>query len=125
LVHTCLMVRGGSLLRFVGQRSRSQLLKIEQKFDTFFVSAYLKNEMLDGWTIHVYPDSFRSDISFLRYCVETKKVSTFCSIFRSCDLDLCPAETKKVSNFCSIFKSCDLDLKNEMLNLNESWYTHA
>jgi hypothetical protein len=31
------MVRGGSLLilRFVGQRSRSQLLKIEQKFDTF------------------------------------------------------------------------------------------
>jgi hypothetical protein len=32
------MVRGGSLLilGFVGQRSRSQLLKIEQKFDTFF-----------------------------------------------------------------------------------------
>ena len=30
------MVRGGSLLilRFVGQRSRSQLLKIECKFDT-------------------------------------------------------------------------------------------
>jgi hypothetical protein len=30
------MVRGGSLLmlRFVDQRSRSQLLKIEQKFDT-------------------------------------------------------------------------------------------
>ena len=29
------MVRGGSLLilRFVGQRSRSQLLKLEQKFD--------------------------------------------------------------------------------------------
>jgi hypothetical protein len=44
------MVRGGSLLimRFVGQRSRSQLLKIEQKFATFFVSArYLKNEMSD------------------------------------------------------------------------------
>jgi hypothetical protein len=39
------MVRGGSLLilRFVCQRSRSQFLKIEQKFDTFFVSAqYLK-----------------------------------------------------------------------------------
>jgi hypothetical protein len=38
LVHTCLMVRGGSLLilRFVGQRSRSQLQKIEQKLDTFF-----------------------------------------------------------------------------------------
>jgi hypothetical protein len=35
-------------LRFVGQRSRSQLLKIEQKLDTFFVSArYLKNEMSD------------------------------------------------------------------------------
>jgi hypothetical protein len=52
------MVRGGSLLilRFVGQRSRSQLLKIEQKFDTFFVSArYLKNEMSDlneSWYIH-------------------------------------------------------------------------
>ena len=44
------MVRGGSLLimRFIGQRSRSQLLKIEQIFDTFFVSAqYLKNEMSD------------------------------------------------------------------------------
>jgi hypothetical protein len=42
------MVRGGSLLilRFVGQRSRSQLLNIEQKLDIFFVSArYLKNEM--------------------------------------------------------------------------------
>ena len=36
------------ILRFVGQRSRSQLLKIEQKLDTFFVSArYLKNEMSD------------------------------------------------------------------------------
>jgi hypothetical protein len=44
------MVRGGSLLilRFVGQRSRSQLLKIDKKFDTCFVSArYLKNEMSD------------------------------------------------------------------------------
>ena len=44
------MVRGGSLLimRFVGQRSRSQLLKIEQKFDTFFVSArYIKNGISD------------------------------------------------------------------------------
>ena len=44
------MVTGGSplILRIVGQRSRSQLLKIEQKLDTFFVSArYLKNEMLD------------------------------------------------------------------------------
>jgi hypothetical protein len=42
------MVKGGSLLirrRFVGQRLRSQLLKIEKKIDTFFVSArYLKNE---------------------------------------------------------------------------------
>jgi hypothetical protein len=34
--------------------------------------------------------SFRSDISFLRYRAETKQVSNFCSIFRSCDLDLCP-----------------------------------
>ena len=38
----------------------------------------------------MYQDSFRSDISFLRYCAETKKVSNFCSISRSCDLDLCP-----------------------------------
>ena len=27
---------------------------------------------------------------YLRYCAETKKVSNFCSIFRSCDLDLWP-----------------------------------
>ena len=52
------MVRGGTLLifRFVGQKSRSQLLKIEQKIDTFFVSArYLKNEMSDldeTWYTH-------------------------------------------------------------------------
>jgi hypothetical protein len=57
-IHICLMVRGGSLLilRFVGQRSRSQLQKIEQKFYTFFVSArYLKNEMSDlneSWYTH-------------------------------------------------------------------------
>jgi hypothetical protein len=49
------MVRGGSLLimRFVGQRSRSQLLKIEQKFDTFFVSAqYLKYKKLSTQMSH-------------------------------------------------------------------------
>ena len=49
------MVRGGSLLilRFVGQRSRSQLLKIEQKFDTFFVSAqYLKYKKLSTHMSH-------------------------------------------------------------------------
>jgi hypothetical protein len=47
-------VRGGS----VGQRARSQLLKIEQKFDTFFVSArivlkqdFQANENLYGWFI--------------------------------------------------------------------------
>ena len=35
------------ILRFVGQRSRSQLLKIEQIFDNFFVSAqYLKYKKL-------------------------------------------------------------------------------
>jgi len=43
-------------MRFVGQRSRSQLLKIEQIFYTFFVSArYLKNEMSDlneTWYTH-------------------------------------------------------------------------
>jgi hypothetical protein len=38
LVHTCLMVRGRNLwiLSFVSQRSRSQLLRIEQQFYTFF-----------------------------------------------------------------------------------------
>ena len=49
------MVRGGSLLmlRFVGQRSRSQLLKIEQKFDTFFVSTqYLKYKKLSTHMPH-------------------------------------------------------------------------
>ena len=44
------------ILRIIGQRSRSQLLKIEQKFDTFFVSArYLKNKMSDlneTWYTH-------------------------------------------------------------------------
>ena len=44
------------ILRFVGQRSRSQLLKKEQNFDTFFVSArYLNNEMSDlneAWYTH-------------------------------------------------------------------------
>jgi hypothetical protein len=43
-------------MRFVGQRSRSQLLKIEQKLDTCFVSVrYLKNEMSDlneSWYTH-------------------------------------------------------------------------
>jgi hypothetical protein len=35
-------------MRFVEQRSRSQLNKIEQKLDTCFVSArYLKNKMSD------------------------------------------------------------------------------
>ena len=50
LAYTSLVVRGGSLLilRIVGQRSRSQLLKIEPKFDTFFASArYLRNKMED------------------------------------------------------------------------------
>jgi hypothetical protein len=28
------------------------------------------------------------EVWFLRYYAETKKVSNFCSIFRSCDLDL-------------------------------------
>ena len=52
------MVRGGRLLimRFVGQRSRSQRLQIEQIFDIFFVSArYLKNKMSDlneTWYTH-------------------------------------------------------------------------
>jgi hypothetical protein len=50
------MVRGGSLLklRFVGNRSRSQLLKIEQHFDTSFVSAqYFKYKKLSAHMSHV------------------------------------------------------------------------
>jgi hypothetical protein len=39
---------------------------------------------------YVYQVSFRSYILFLRYRAETKKASNFCSIYRSCDLDLCP-----------------------------------
>ena len=39
---------------------------------------------------YVYQVSFRSYILFLRYRTKTKEVSNFCSIFRSCDLDLCP-----------------------------------
>jgi hypothetical protein len=100
------MVSGGSLLnmRFVGQRSRSQLLKWEQKIDLFFVSAqYLKYKKLSTHMHHAERNkshelevcgskvkSFRSDISFLRYRAEAKKVSNCCSIFRRCDLDLCP-----------------------------------
>jgi hypothetical protein len=45
-----------SIMRIVGQRSRSQLLKIEQKLDACFVSArYLKYEMSDlneTWYTH-------------------------------------------------------------------------
>ena len=84
----------------------------------------------------LYQDLFRSDISFLRYRGETKKVSNFCSIFRSCDLDLCPtnlninrlppltyqvsfrSNISFLSNFCSIFRSCDLDLCPTNLNIN-------
>jgi hypothetical protein len=60
LVYTCQVVRGGSLLilRIVGQRSMSQLLKIKQTFHTFFVSArYLKKEISDlnkTWYIHAW-----------------------------------------------------------------------
>jgi hypothetical protein len=95
---------------FVGQRSKSQLLKIEQFLYTFFVSArYLKNEMSDlNETCYTCLMSFRSNISFLRYYAETKKVLNFCSIFRSCDLDLCPT---------------NLNIKNEMSDLNETCYT--
>jgi hypothetical protein len=52
----------------------------------FFVSTqYLKNEMSDlnetWYTQH-------GAGVYLVACVETKKVANFCSIFRSCDLDL-------------------------------------
>jgi hypothetical protein len=49
-----MMEREGSLLilRFVGQRSRSQLLKIEQKFYTFFSVQYLKYKKLSTHMPH-------------------------------------------------------------------------
>ena len=55
LIHTCLVMRGGSLLilRIVRQRSRSQLLKIEHIFDTFLVSSrYIKNKKLSTHMPH-------------------------------------------------------------------------
>ena len=59
------------IMRFVGQRSRSQLLKIEQKLDTFFVSArylIIKNEMLDlneSW--YILPDCGGGSLLILRF----------------------------------------------------------
>jgi hypothetical protein len=61
------MVRGGSLLilRFVGQRSRSQLLKIEQTFDIFFVSAqYLKYKKLSTHMPHVERNKSHEQLGF-------------------------------------------------------------
>ena len=94
------MVRGGSLLilRFVGQRSRSQLLKIEQKLDTFFSARYLKNGvMVRG-----------GNLLILRF-VGQRSRSQFLKIEQIFD---------------TFFVSAQY-LKNEMSDLNEAWYTHA
>ena len=75
LEHTCLVVRGESLLilRIVGQRSRSQLLKIEQKYDTFFVSAqYLKYKKL---STHM-PHAERSKSHELEVCGSKVKITS-------------------------------------------------
>jgi len=64
-------------MRFVGQRSRSQLLKIEQKFDTFFVSArYLKNEMSDLNETWYMPDGERRKPIDIEDCRTKVKVTT-------------------------------------------------
>jgi hypothetical protein len=68
------MVRGGSLLilRFVRQRSRSQHLKIEQKLDTFFVSAqYLKYKKL---STHM-PHAERNKSHELKVCGSKVKIT--------------------------------------------------
>jgi hypothetical protein len=75
------MVRGGSLLilRFVGQRSRSQLLKIEQKLDTCFVSArYLKNEMSvlsEYWYSGIVHPYVRNSADF--YYIKASEITRF------------------------------------------------
>jgi hypothetical protein len=70
------MVRGGSLLilRIVGQRSRSQVLKIEQLFDTFFVSAqYHKYKKL---STHM-PHAERNKSHELEVCGSKGKITIF------------------------------------------------
>ena len=69
---------GGERMRIVGQRSRSQLLKIEQKFDTFFVSArYLKNKMSDlNETCTHMPDVERRKPINIEVCRTKVKVTT-------------------------------------------------
>ena len=67
------MVYGGSILilRFVGQRSRSQLLKIE-KNDAFFVSGqYLKYKKL---TKHM-PYAERNESHELKVCGSKVKIT--------------------------------------------------
>jgi hypothetical protein len=76
------------IMRFVGQSSRSQLLKIEQKFDTFFVSArYLRNEILDlneTWYTHeLCPTNLIINrlppLTIRHMCTKFHSDPTFCS----------------------------------------------
>ena len=86
-------------MRFVGQRSRSKLLKIEQKLDTFFVSArYLKNEMSD-----------LSESWFSRVATKSNSAYNMMNGVRASGRAIISAQY----------------LKNEMSDLNETWYTHA
>ena len=45
LVHTCLMVRGGSLLRFVGQKSRSHCPSTTRLSHLWCITDFLKNKI--------------------------------------------------------------------------------
>jgi hypothetical protein len=107
------MVRGGSLLilRFVGQRSRSQLLKIEQFFYTFFVSTrYLKNEMSDlneTWYAHACLMVRGGGLLIMRFVGQRSRSQLL----------------KREQKLNTFFVSARY-LKNEMSDLNESWYTH-
>jgi hypothetical protein len=68
------------ILRFVGERSRSQLLKIEKKMILFCSAQYLNYKKLSTHMPHAERNKSH----------EQKKYLFFLSIFRSCDLDLCP-----------------------------------
>jgi hypothetical protein len=78
------------------QRSESRVANMwmARQCDLDFCSTNLNINRLPPLTIWHVCTKFhlhcRSDISFLRYRAETKIVLNFCSIFRSCDLDLCP-----------------------------------
>ena len=106
------MVREGSLLilMFVGQRSRLQLLKIEQKFDTFFVSTqYLKNKKLSTHMPHAERNKSHEQLGFrtfgaLLIFIESYVLKGFILIYklhcRWCIIHICSVQfLTKISRF--------------------------